>query len=87
MNKKTLCKNNDIYTNLDQLRSSRDPFFEKTAASFDAGGMNGLMVKNLTTQKSGSLVFNGDDKLHCLASTVNFQTTKNFKIFSTGLLP
>jgi len=69
MNKKTLCKNNDIYTNLDQLRSSRDPFFEKTAASFDAGDTNGLMVKNLTTQKSGSLVFNGDDKLHCLAST------------------
>eukprot|EP00493_Phyllostaurus_siculus_P027326 UN27673 len=70
-NKKTLATKGMIETKIELLKSSRDPFFEKTAASFDAGGSHGLMVQNLTTQKSGSLIFNCEEKLDAFAPKSN----------------
>jgi len=67
MNKKTLATSG-ITTKIELLLNSRDPLFEKTAASFDAGGVKGLMLSNLTTHKEGSLIFSCEEKLQAFST-------------------
>lgn len=61
--KKILVDQTNLTIKLESITTSRDPLFEKTAAMFDEGGVKGLMVANLMTQKSGRLVFNGDVRI------------------------
>jgi condensin complex subunit 2 len=54
-----------------EIDFAQDPLFQKTAADFDQGGANGLLLANLDISSDGRIIFDATDYVQTDADHTN----------------